>query len=99
MTIESIISLSISTIGLFISIWAIIEARKSTNATLKQNREYALNEIDARLKEIDVEIARANDNTSRSIYAVFDPKHSEKKALAKKKKLLENQKRKLQQQQ
>ena len=98
MTIEFIITLSISSIGLFISIWAIIEARKATKATLKQNREYALNDIDAKIKDIDVEIARANDNSSKSIYGVFDPRHSEKNALAKKRQTLEEQKRKLLQQ-
>lgn len=98
MTTESIIALSISTIGLFISVWAIIEARRSTKAALKQNIENALNEKDAQIKEIDVEIARANNQTSRSIYTAFDSQHSEKEALAKKKQLLEEQKRKLQQQ-
>lgn len=98
MTIEFIITLSISSIGLFISIWAIIEARKANKATLKQNLEYALNDIEAQLNDIDVEIARANDITSRNIYTVFDPQHSEKNALAKKKKTLEEQKRKLLQQ-
>ncbi len=98
MTVESIIALSISTIGLFISVWAIIEARRSTKAALKQNCEIALNDIDAKIKEIDIELARANDKTSRSIYTALDPNHSEKKALAKKKQLLEDQKRNLQQQ-
>lgn len=95
MSIESIITLSISTIGLCISVWAIIEARKSTKAALKQNRQIALNEIEAQIKDIDIEIARANDSTSRSIYSVFDPQHSQKEALKMKKYTLENQRKKL----
>lgn len=101
MSWESIIALSISAIGLAISIWAIIEARKSNKAVLMQNREIALNDIETQIKDIDVQISKAHTPVNgHSHYGNVTsiPNFREIKALKEKKQTLEEQKRKLQQQ-
>ncbi|MBQ8387220.1 MAG: hypothetical protein IJX48_07235 [Paludibacteraceae bacterium] len=55
---DSIISISIAAIGVGISIWAFIEAKKANKAVLQQNREKELADIDKEIVEINAKIER-----------------------------------------
>ena len=58
MDVESIISISIAAIGVGISIWAFIEAKKANKIVLQQNREKELADIDKEIVEINAQVAR-----------------------------------------
>ena len=58
MTLDSIISITIAAIGVGISIWAFIEAKRASKAVLQQNREKELADIDKEIVEINAQIAR-----------------------------------------
>lgn len=58
MDVESIISISIAAIGVGISIWAFIEAKKANKIVLQQNREKELADIDKEIVEINAKIER-----------------------------------------
>lgn len=58
MDLESIISITIAAIGVGISIWAFIEAKKANKAVLQQNREKELADIDKEIVEINAKIER-----------------------------------------
>ena len=55
---DSIISIIIAAIGVGISIWAFIEAKKANKAVLQQNREKELADIDKEIVEINAKIER-----------------------------------------
>lgn len=58
MTLDSIISITIAAIGVGISIWAFIEAKRANKAVLQQNREKELADIDKEIVEINAQVAR-----------------------------------------
>ena len=55
---DSIISITIAAIGVGISIWAFIEAKRANKAVLQQNREKELADIDKEIVEINAQIAK-----------------------------------------
>lgn len=55
---DSIISITIATIGVSISILAFIEAKRANKAVLQQNREKELADIDKEIVEINAQIAK-----------------------------------------
>jgi hypothetical protein len=74
MDVESIISISIAAIGVGISIWAFIEAKKANKAVLQQNREKELADIDKEIVEINAQIARLEvegEEKNSHIYGIF----------------------------
>ena len=105
MAIETIITLSISAVGLGVSIWAIIEAKKANKAVLKQNRDKELAEIEKDLSDIDIQIARAEEKEKGKVIKVYgvsrvfyNVKTGEMIALDDKKRALLKRKQELQQQ-
>jgi hypothetical protein len=71
---DSIISISIAAIGVGISIWAFIEAKKANKAVLQQNREKELADIDKEIVEINAQIARLEvegEEKNSHIYGIF----------------------------
>lgn len=74
MDVESIISISIAAIGVGISIWAFIEAKRANKAVLQQNREKELADIDREIVEINAQIARLEvegEEKNSHIYGIF----------------------------
>lgn len=55
----SIVALIFSAVGILISIWAIIAAKKSNKEVLHQNLETELAGIEGKLGEIDAQIVKA----------------------------------------
>lgn len=71
---DSIISIIIAAIGVGISIWAFIEAKKANKAVLQQNREKELADIDKEIVEINAQIARLEvegEEKNSHIYGIF----------------------------
>ncbi len=78
MDVESIISISIAAIGVGISIWAFIEAKRANKAVLQQNREKELADIDKEIVEINAQIARLEvegEEKNSHIYGIFPNPH------------------------
>lgn len=74
MDVESIISISIAAIGVGISIWAFIEAKKANKIVLQQNREKELADIDKEIVEINAKIERLKvegEEKNSHIYGFF----------------------------
>lgn len=74
MDVESIISVSIAAIGVGISIWAFIEAKRANKAVLQQNREKELADIDKEIVEINAQIAKLKadgEEKNSHIYGIF----------------------------
>ena len=74
MTLDSIISITIAAIGVGISIWAFIEAKRANKAVLQQNREKELADIDKEIVEINAKIERLKvegEEKNSHIYGFF----------------------------
>lgn len=97
----SIIALIFSAAGIGISIWAIIAAKKSNKAVMRQNLETELAGIEGKLGEINAQIAKAKtegDEKNSRFYSFLpnpnqrqiDAYEAEKKPLLKRKAEIEN---------
>lgn len=75
---DSIISIIIAAIGVGISIWAFIEAKRANKAVLQQNREKELADIDKEIVEINAQIAKLKadgEEKNSHIYGIFPNPH------------------------
>ena len=92
----SIIALIFSAAGICISIWAVIAAKKSNKAVLRQNWEKELAEIEGKLGAIDAQIEKARtegEEQNRGIFGIqpnpnqqlIDAYEAQKKSLLKRK--------------
>ena len=98
----SIIAVIFSGIGVGVSIWAIIVAKKSNKAVLKQNLEKELADINKDLADIEVQIQRAaaeGEEQRRTIYGIHsNPRIREIQALRNKRDTLLKRKQEIIQQ-
>ena len=94
-----IISTSIAIIGVGISIWAILVAKKSQKETALQNKQTELANIDRELKENNLEIHKLTtegEERNSHIYGVFaNPNQSQIDALKRRNQYLISRKREL----
>ena len=94
-----IISTSIAIIGVGISIWAILVAKKSQKETALQNKQAELANIDRELKENNLEIHKlTTEGKERNshIYGVFaNPNQAQIDALERRNQYLISRKREL----
>lgn len=76
----SIIAVVFSGIGVGVSIWAIIVAKKSNKAVLKQNLEKELAEIEQELADVEIQITEMQSKPRR-VYGVVRPMDPEWKKM------------------